>query len=866
MLLRPALVFCSVFISPLLAQQGDRPGEVQAPPPAHINTPPAPALSPEEEAQTFKMAPGFRVELVAAEPLVRDPVTMAFGGDGRLWVVEMRSYMPNIDGKGEDEPIGSIAILSDTNGDGRMDKRTVFLDGLVMPRAISLIGDGALVAEPPRLWLVRDTNGDGVADQKTEVAPDYAATGNPEHMANGLMWAMDNWIYSAKHNVRFRYEGGGKFTRDQTIPRGQWGLSQDDVGRIYYNTNSDPIRVDLIASEYLERNRHISPAGTNAQLVPSSLRVWPSRVTPGINRGYRSLDQEGKMLAMTAACGPLVYRGSLFPAEYRGNVFVCEPSGQLVKRIVLEERDGTLKGRNAYEGTEFMTSTDERFRPVNAFDGPDGALYLVDMYRGVIQHKTFVTTYLRKQVEERGLEQPVGKGRIWRVVPESASRPALGIDLDRASEAELVQALGSENGWTRDTAQRILVQRGLDSVRASSPAAAGQARSNLNASLAPALVEFSSKAKTPLGRLHALWTLDGLGLIDKPTVLGALADPDTRVVAAAVRLAGKFLSPPVDAEIFDRLAAHEKHQDASVRLQLALSFGDARSVAGDAILRRLLAAHPAQPFLSDAIVSGLAGREDAFVEALIAEVKDAPSAPGALVSLATNAVLKSGDAPRIDRLLTLVDTPTSSVWARRAILDGVQRFIPRSSDGRTLTASLPREPKALVDFAKLPNNPDAERAGKLLAGLRWPGKAGMQTTVVAELTPVQKALFEKGRAQFTALCAACHQPAGQGLAGLAPPIVNSRWVLGDDRILARILLCGKVQENMIMPPLKALDDEALAGVLTFVRRSFGHEAAPVSPATIREQRAAVAGREEPLSNADLEKLLQEFSGNPAAKK
>jgi mono/diheme cytochrome c family protein/glucose/arabinose dehydrogenase len=838
----------AVLITPIFAQNGDRAGEVQAPPPAHLVVPPAPALSPEEALKTIKVAPGFRVELVAAEPLVHDPVAVQFGPDGRLWVLEMRGYMPDVDGKGESEALGSVSVLEDTDGDGRMDKRTVFIDKLVLPRAIALVGDGLLIAEPPHLWFARDKNGDGVADEKVEVAADYGGTVNPEHTANGLMWGFDNWIYSANHTVRFRYQGDGKFTRTNTITRGQWGISQDDTGRIYYNSNSDPLRVDILPSGYLKRNAGFVAAGANVQLVPATLPVWPGRVTPGINRGYNSLNDAGKMYSVSAACAPVVYRGELFPKEFSGDVFICEPSGNLIKRIALAPADGAIKGRNAYEGTEFITSTDERFRPVNLTNGPDGALYVTDMYRGLIQHRTYVTSYLRKQVLERKLEQPIGMGRIYRVVPDGAPKAHFDSGLARATTVQLVGRLNDANGWVRDTAQRLLVER-------HDAAAVGP------------LVVLVSSSENPLGRLQALWTLDGCGTLDRAVVLNAIADRDPRVAAAAVRLSEKWLAPTIDAEIFARVASLANSPDGALRLQLALSLGEAKSAESTAILARLATDFPAQPYLNDAIISGLSGREEAFIASAVAAAKDSNTPPAVSVAMAASAVLKSSDAKRIEGLFAQAGDPSAPAWLHRALLDGVQRFVPRSPDGDVLMAVIPMEPKALIAMAAAKDGPDSARATQLLASLKWPGKPGLKTAPVVALTPAQQALFDKGAVQFATLCAACHQPTGQGLAGLAPPLVNSRLALGDDRVLARIVLAGKTQENMTMPAMKTvLNDEAIAGVLTYIRRSWGHEAGPVSLKVVADARAAVASREEPWNDEDLAQLQRSLAPRRATKK
>jgi mono/diheme cytochrome c family protein/glucose/arabinose dehydrogenase len=834
-----ALFFLSIV--PIFAQNGDRRGEVQSPLPAHIQVPPAPVLTPEQQRATFTLAPGFRIELVAADPLIGDPVALQFGPDGRMWVVEMLGYMPNADGIGEREPVSQISVLTDTDRDGRYDKRVVYADKLVMPRALALVGDGLLVAEPPHLWFFRDTNGDGVADEKTEVAGDYGDIKNPEHTANGLLWAMDNWIYSANHTVRFRWLGDGKFARDVTVTRGQWGITQDDAGRLYYNSNSDPLRHDPIPSAYLKRNPAFTATGANVKIVPSNLRIWPGRVTTGVNRGYKILDAEGKITSMTAASGPVVYRGALFPAEFRGDAFVPEPSANLIKRIRITATDGALVGANAYEGKEFLTSTDERFRPVNLYNGPDGALYVVDLYRGILQHRIYMTSFLRKQVEERGLDKGIGLGRIWRIVPEGAPKAVFDTGLARASVAELVTRLGDANGWVRDTAQRLLVEKRDPAV-------------------APALRTAALDAAKPAAaRLHALWALEGHGeKLDRATVLAAMGDADPGVAAAAVRLSEKFLKAAAgDREIEERLAALVKTRaEPELRLQLALSLGEAKGETGERALRELVIAAGRQPFLADAVVSGLAGRENAFIELLLRDDR-AAARGGEVLRYGVSAILKSGDAARIERVMGIIGADMTAEWARVPMLAGIRHFLPKSPDGRSFPGNLPAEPKALVALAAKKESGAAPIAKQLLAQLKWPGKAGMAATTAKPLSQEEQALFEQGKAQYAALCAACHQPNGQGLAGLAPSLIYSKWVLGDARVLARIVLNGKTQENMVMPPWKAaLDDEKIAAVITFLRRSWGHEADAVTPAVVAEARKETASREEPFTEADLAELVQ----------
>ena len=509
--------------------------------------PPAPALSARDEMATFKIKPGFRVELVAADPLVRDPVAMTFDPDGRIWVCEMRGYMPDVDGKGQKDPVGTISILEDTDGDGVMDKSTVFLDKLVQPRALGWTSDGLLVAEEGRLWLCREQN---LKCVEKKLLFEYRP-GNPEYALNGLMPALDNWIYNANEGVRFR-KLGGRWVREATVPRGQWGITQDDHGYLIYNVNASLIRGDLVPC-YSPSAQAVNPM-LNVPLYKEQ-QVWPIRPNPGINRGYIQsfLRPDGTMIEANANCGPVVYRGDNLPREFLGNVFINEPAGNLVRRQVFVETAGVKSSRNAYDKAEFLASTDERFRPVNMNNGPDGTLYIVDMYRGIIQHGIYITPYLRQQILERGLDKHIGLGRIFRIVHET-SRPYKPVSLSKATGAELVAHLASPNGWHRDMAQQLLVARGDKAV-------------------VPALEKMAETDPQPLARLHALWTLEGLAKLDIELLFTLIADKDSNVRASAISLLRKEVNRQNDPTYVQELAPLAKDPDKNVRLQLVLTLG-----------------------------------------------------------------------------------------------------------------------------------------------------------------------------------------------------------------------------------------------------------------------------------------------------
>ena len=273
------------------------------------------------------------------------------------------------------------------------------------------------MADHRQLIFARDTNGDDVADETTVVDADYARGGSPEHEPNGLLHGIDNWIYNAKSKFRYRFQNGA-WVKQETEFRGQWGITQDDFGRLYYNYNWDQLRGDVVPPSYLNRNpNHKSVFGTNLAIAADQT-VFPARTNTGVNRAYRPgvLDDRGRLREFTSASAPVVYRANHYPDEFHGNVFVCEPAANLIKRNIVADHGVALTARHAYPDREFVASTDERFRPVWTTVGPDGALYVADMYRGIIQHGQYMTSHLREEIVSRRLDSPIHMGRIYRVV------------------------------------------------------------------------------------------------------------------------------------------------------------------------------------------------------------------------------------------------------------------------------------------------------------------------------------------------------------------------------------------------------------------------------------------------------------------
>ena len=883
-IVRLSLSLCALLLAPLSAWAEE---DQSIDPPAEIMNEPSPVLSPQEALKAFQIEEGFEIQLVASEPMIEDPVCMAWDADGRLWVCEMRGYMPDRNAKGEEEPTGRIVVLEDLNGDGVFDedndKHTVFLDKIVLPRAIAFAKNGLLYADYQKLYFVK-INSNGTAGFKQIVDPTYSNDGNAksnvEHQANGLLYGLDNWYYNAKSsrrykhiNTRFRTDKKSKFNPSGgTESRGQWGITQDDDGRLLTNKNPVPIMYELLPPSVTKRNPNFT---FGSPLIRVSNKVWPAHPTPGVNRGYKPgvVDHDTwKLKNATASCGPVIYRGTQFPDEYYNNVFIPEPAGNLVKRVVLGTDDnGKPTAKQAYEGKEFLTSTDERNRFVNAYTGPDGALYLVDMYRGLIQHKTYITDYLRRQIDARDLENPLGHGRIYRVVHKGSEIDHAAPKLSEMDSAQLVELLGHANAWHRHTAQRLLVQRkASDSIEL------------LNAT--------ATTSDNAQARIHALWALQGMSKLEVDVLAAAGNAEDPRVRAQVLRISEYFAGK----EGANKLVALMQRYSAEspnwpLDIQLALSAGVLASIdtpqAYDVLLDIIERRGKDKLFLN-AIVSGLRGKE----AVMLAKVEDGPikgMLTGALVKATDNGDLTIGS------LLELVDSPDfaeqrnemlttlSDQAVKQDKLMVVNELINKlASDGYTeenklaILQGMAQASEFRASPMELDGKPDIfttwqasapETLAELVAKLN-----DIFVYERNEITPEVQARIDAGASFYGAHCSGCHGEEGKGLDGNGPPLSPSNWVNASPKMLAVLVLNGVEGDIMVngklygtdtspqIQPVMAgfkhaeLTDENIADLLTYIRsREFGNNSDPIDAQVVTDMRALYANQNQAMSPKSL---------------
>ncbi|MBI3850151.1 MAG: VCBS repeat-containing protein [Verrucomicrobia bacterium] len=489
-----------------------------------------PPKAPEESLKEIEVPPGFKVELVAHEPLVRDPIAFEWGADGKLWVVEMGDYPVGVDGHGKSG--GIVRFLEDTDGDGRYDKSTVFLEGLNFPNGVTPWRKGVIVSAAPRIIYAEDTNGDGKADVR-EVLFTGFREGNQQHRVNGFDYGLDNWIYGANgdsggeiHSVatgksfnlrgrdfRFKPDGGSFETVEGQT---QFGRHRDDWGNWFGNNNPTWLWHYFLPDHYLSRNSHLAVRSTMHYLAnyPHNTAAF------AISRPMQRFNFPDMVNTVTSANSPTPYRDELFGPEFATSVFASEPANNLIHREVLEPDGVTFKSHRARgeEEREFLASRDNWFRPTMLKTGPDGALYIADMYRLVIEHPEYALPGMDKQIDVRAGHD---KGRIYRVFPADAKLRKIP-RLDQLKPADLVTAMDSPNGWQRDTAQRLLVQAADKSA----------------VKLLQQLLGSSARPKT---RLQALCTLDGLGAVTPEILVKGLNDSHPAVREHAVRLSEPFM-------------------------------------------------------------------------------------------------------------------------------------------------------------------------------------------------------------------------------------------------------------------------------------------------------------------------------------
>lgn len=670
-------------------------------------------LTPEESRKQFQLPPGFRIELVAAEPHVADPVAMAFDARGRIYVCEIHGY--NLEGyldvqelnktgvldtavrripanpdavrQAEQEQYGTVKLLEDTDGDGRVDRCHIWADRLPACYGVVPARDGVIAMCPPDILFLADRDGDGQAEVRETLFSGFGLYDMWSRISNPR-WGVDNWIYAANGinsggTIRgphlaaevklpatsFRFKPDGSALEPTSGSSGGFGLAIDDWGDRFLVTNQQhALFVAPLAYHYLARNPYyaapnlvlnISSYGHPARVYPTS-QPDPWRLARSKDPAWVKFYGAAEATAngfFTAASGQAIYRADTFPPEFWGNHFSVDNAQNMVHRCVLEPHGATYRARRpqAEETTEFLTSTEQWFRPVNLMTGPDGALYVVDMYRSIIEDYSAIPRYLQ-QLYIQSLIAGSDRGRIWKIVADGA-RPPRSANLAAASSADLLAALSDPNAWCRETAQRLLVERGDRSVERQ-------------------LGDLAVSGGTPQARLHALYTLDGLAALTPQRVQHALSDEHFAVRAHALVLSERWLS--ADAELLAPVAALADDPHPRVRVQAALTLGQSRSPAAAAALAELAAASDGDTWLQAAILSSAAETAADLLVEVLRRAESGTSVPSLLRPLVSIVGARHRN-DEISRALAAIETTKgpSAAGRQSASLSGLAEGLNR---------------------------------------------------------------------------------------------------------------------------------------------------------------------------------------------
>ncbi|WP_026968449.1 DUF7133 domain-containing protein [Algoriphagus terrigena] len=479
--------------------------------------PPVIPVSANEEAKTFVLKPGYKIEPILSEPQIREPAAIQFDGNGRMYVLELRSYMQDIDANGELFATSRISRWEDTDDDGVYETGVVFLDSLVFPRFIVPFGPNTILSmesNEDHVYKYTDTDGDGKSDKKELFATGLGRSGNVEHQTSFLTWTMDNWMYSTYNAHRIRWTPDGVIQEPTGNPYGQWGVAQDNYGQVWFQDGAGGVPQNF-NFPIVYGNFRVEGQFQEGFRVPYSL-VKLADFEPGM----RETKADGSLNNVTGSAGNDVFRGDKLPKELIGQYFYGEPVGRIVRQVKSTKEEGLTYLQNEYiaSETEFIQSTDPLFRPVDIATAPDGTMYIVDMYRGIIQEGNWTQdgSYLRTKIQQYQMDDIIGNGRIWRLsyegMPRSTEKPRMYDE----TTAELVRHLEHPNGWWRDQAQQNIILRQDKSV-------AGELEKMVNTST------------NELARIHALWTLEGLGALKAETVKNLMKDPSPAIRIQALR-------------------------------------------------------------------------------------------------------------------------------------------------------------------------------------------------------------------------------------------------------------------------------------------------------------------------------------------
>lgn len=680
-----------------------------------------PALSPTEALTRFQIEPGLRIELVAAEPLVVSPVAFAFENPRKLYVVEGRGYPDPVEG--DHTTAGRIALLEDTDGDGRFDKRTEFATGLGYVNGIMLWRGGMFVTAAPDILFLQDTDGDGVADVRRVVLTGFDITKTAQIRTSHPTLGLDGKVYitsglnggkitSPAHPERAAVVFTGRdgrfdpdtFEFENTGGRGQFGLAFDAFGRRFVSSNRHPVLQIMLEPWQLRRNPHLAFSDSMQEVskVEAEAKVFP------ISRAVITAEYIPKLMAaphtgtFTSACGLVVFDGTALTPAHVGNVFICEPAQNLVQRQIFLSEGASLRSSLAETGREFLASTDVWFRPVFLANGPDGALYVADMYRREIDHPRYVPE------ESRGLldfESGKDRGRIYRVVKD-ASRAANSAARD-VSAATLVADLESPEEWWRARAQRLLLEHG------ERPATA-----------IAALEKIVTAGKLSEARTRALWTLRDLQALTPAVVAAALRDADARVREQAVQLAGERLETA--PELLAPMMAAARDSDARVRFCAALALGSIADAVAVPALAEIAIRDGGDRWTRAAVLSGVGARMSEFLAALQTRRAENP-ANFAVVMEHLGRVFGAGATPEAcrDFLRPLLVGEGDLAWRMSAVLglaDGLRGRVATKATGEkpTLANLLRGEEAASLQSlyrtaAARANDPQASTAERLSA-------------------------------------------------------------------------------------------------------------------------------------------------------